>query len=90
MGAGQRARQRRRPAGSRAPATSTRAAGYAYKLLRDRPLDELPAEPYPVFAAPGAAPVFRRDVFDALGGYEERFFLYYEDVDLAFRAVLAG
>ena len=66
------------------------AAGYAYKLLRDRPLDELPAEPYRVFAAPGAAPVFRRDVFDALGGYEERFFLYYEDVDLAFRAVLAG
>jgi GT2 family glycosyltransferase len=65
-------------------------AGYAYKLLRDRPLTELPGEPYPVFAAPGAAPVFRRDVFDALGGYEERFFLYYEDVDLAFRAVLAG
>jgi len=64
--------------------------GYAYKLLRDHPLSELPAEPYRVFAAPGAAPVFRRDVFDRLGGYEERFFLYYEDVDLAFRAVLAG
>ncbi len=65
-------------------------AGFAHKLLRERPLDDLPAEPYRVFAAPGAAPVFRRDVFDALGGYEERFFLYYEDVDLAFRAVLAG
>ncbi len=65
-------------------------AGYAYKLLRDRPLADLPVAPYPVFAAPGAAPVFRRDVFDLLGGYEERFFLYYEDVDLAFRAVLAG
>jgi GT2 family glycosyltransferase len=64
--------------------------GYAYKLLRDRPLDELPADPYAVFAAPGAAPVFRRDVFEQLGGYEERFFLYYEDVDLAFRAVLRG
>ena len=66
------------------------AEGYAYKLLRGRPLDELPVDPYPVFAAPGAAPVFRRDVFDALGGYEERFFLYYEDVDLAMRALLAG
>jgi GT2 family glycosyltransferase len=64
--------------------------GYAYKLLRDRPLSDLPREPYRVFAAPGAAPVFRRDVFERLGGYEERFFLYYEDVDLAFRAVLAG
>jgi GT2 family glycosyltransferase len=50
----------------------------------------LPAEPYRVFAAPGAAPVFRRRVFDLLGGYEERFFMYYEDVDLAFRAALAG
>ena len=38
----------------------------------------------------GGAPVFRGDVFDALGGYEERFFLYDEDVNLAFRAVLAG
>ena len=66
------------------------AQGYAYKLLRDRPLEDLPGEPYRVFAAPGAAPVFRRDVFDALGGYAEHFFLYYEDVDLAFRAVLAG
>jgi len=65
-------------------------AGFAYKLLRDRPLSELPSEPYRVFAAPGAAPVFRRDVYDRLGGYEERFFLYYEDVDLAFRAVLRG
>ena len=65
-------------------------AGFAYKLLRDRPLSDLPARPYPVFAAPGAAPVFRRDVFERLGGYEERFFLYYEDVDLAFRAVLRG
>ena len=64
--------------------------GYAYKLLREQPLDALPADPYRVFAAPGAAPVFRRDVFDLLGGYEERFFLYYEDVDLAFRALLAG
>ena len=66
------------------------AAGYAYKLLRDRPLGDASRRALPVFAAPGAAPVFRRDVFAALGGYEERFFLYYEDVDLAFRAVLAG
>ncbi len=66
------------------------AEGYAHKLLRERPLDELPAHPYRVFAAPGAAPVFRRRTFDLLGGYEERFFLYYEDVDLAFRAALAG
>jgi len=66
------------------------AGGYAHRLLHGRPLAELPPDPYPVFAAPGAAPLFRRDVFDLLGGFEERFFLYYEDIDLAFRAQLVG
>lgn len=64
--------------------------GFAYKLARGRPLSELPDDPYEVFAAPGAAPLFRRDRFEALGGYEERFFLYYEDIDLAYRALLRG
>jgi GT2 family glycosyltransferase len=62
----------------------------ASKHLRGRPLEDLPDEPYEVFAAPGAAPLFRRAVFDELGGYHERFFLYYEDIDLAFRARLLG
>jgi GT2 family glycosyltransferase len=64
--------------------------GYAYKLGSGLRPDQLPDAPYEVFAAPGAAPLFRRDRFEALGGYEERFFLYYEDVDLAFRALLRG
>lgn len=65
-------------------------AGYAYKLGRGLAVDELPAAPYPVFAPPGAAPVYVRAMFGALGGYDERFFLYYEDVDLSFRARLRG
>lgn len=64
--------------------------GYAFKSLRGRPLEALPDRPYEVFAPPGAAPVFRRDVFLELGGYDERFFLYYEDIDLCFRALLRG
>lgn len=43
-----------------------------------------------VFAACGAALFIRRDVFEALGGFESRFFCYNEDVDLCFRARLAG
>lgn len=62
----------------------------AYKLLQGRPVDELPARPYEVFSPPGAAPLFNRDVFVQLGGYDERFFLYYEDIDLAWRARLLG
>jgi GT2 family glycosyltransferase len=66
------------------------AGGYAYKMARGAALDELPKQPFNVFAPPGACPLFRRDIVTGLGGYDARFFLYYEDVDLAFRALLAG
>lgn len=38
----------------------------------------------------GAFLLVRRDVFDALGGFDERFFVYYEDVDLCLRARQQG
>ena len=65
-------------------------AGYATKLARGARLADLPPAPYVVFAPPGACPLVRRDVVLKLGGYCDKFFMYYEDVDLAFRAVLAG
>jgi GT2 family glycosyltransferase len=64
--------------------------GLASKHLRDQPLDALPDAPYEVFAPPGASPLLRRDVFDELGGYHDPYFMYYEDVDLSFRARLLG
>ena len=38
----------------------------------------------------GAALAIRRRLFDQLGGFDQRFFLYYEDVDLCARAAEAG
>ncbi|MDZ7627852.1 MAG: glycosyltransferase family 2 protein [Parvularculaceae bacterium] len=42
------------------------------------------------FAPCAAAALYRRDVFTALGGFDERFFCYGEDVDLGFRLRLRG
>lgn len=43
-----------------------------------------------VFGACGAAFAIRRATFEQLGGFDERFFMVYEDVDLSYRARLAG
>lgn len=43
-----------------------------------------------VFGPCAAAALYHRETFLALGGFDERFFCYHEDVDLAFRFQLAG
>lgn len=43
-----------------------------------------------VFGVCGAACLLRRELFDRLGGYDESYFAFYEDVDLNVRARIAG
>ncbi|PHS75011.1 MAG: glycosyl transferase family 2 [Robiginitomaculum sp.] len=43
-----------------------------------------------VFGPCAAAALYHRSKFLALGGFDERFFCYHEDVDLAFRMQLSG
>jgi N-acetylglucosaminyl-diphospho-decaprenol L-rhamnosyltransferase len=65
------------------------ASGFAYRAGYGRPLSTRPAEGE-VFGACAAAMLVRRDLFEKLGGFDEDFFCYNEDVDFAFRARLAG
>ena len=51
---------------------------------------QLPQTDRPVFGACGAAAAYRRCVFEAFGGFDEDYFCYLEDVDLAFRLQAAG
>lgn len=65
------------------------ALGVAYRGGHGSPAHEAPGEGA-CFAPCAAAAFYRHDVFERLGGFDERFFCYGEDVDLAFRMRLAG
>ncbi len=46
--------------------------------------------PEEVFGPCGGAALYRRLTLEAVGGFDEDYFAYYEDIDWAFRAQLAG
>ncbi|MGZ8687143.1 MAG: glycosyltransferase family 2 protein [Gaiellaceae bacterium] len=61
----------------------------SWDMLWNRSVDELPHASEPVGPCGGAA-AYRADAFVELGGFDQRFFAYWEDVDLALRFRLAG
>ena len=64
--------------------------GAGSDVLRDRPLTELGQTPGQIEAFTGGAVVLSREFLDAVGRFDERFFLYYEDVELARRGRRRG
>ena len=74
------------------------SAGIDVDLWRGRVLhrhwhdrtDVLPSDAYVVGGVEGSAPLMRMRAVDAVGGFDEGFFMYWEDVEWSRRAIRAG
>jgi N-acetylglucosaminyl-diphospho-decaprenol L-rhamnosyltransferase len=68
----------------------THFLGIAWAGRCGQPVSEAPLEPREVSCASGAALVVRRETWDRVGAFDERYFMYCEDVDLSLRLWLSG
>jgi len=66
------------------------ADGRAFETGAGQPQADIYRRPREVFGVCGAACLLRRELFADLGGYDESYFSFYEDVDLNLRARIAG
>jgi GT2 family glycosyltransferase len=66
------------------------ADGRAVEIGAGEAQGEASARGREVFGVCGAACLWRREAFAAMGGYERSYFAFYEDVDLNVRAQIAG
>ena len=69
---------------------SYHVSGRAWRIGHKQPSSTAPGAAGDVFAACAAAALYRRRAFEDVGGFDERFFCYFEDVDLGFRLRLQG
>lgn len=66
------------------------AYGFPWQNGKGHSVDLLPEYDRECFSPSGASAVYSRCLFLELGGFDERFFCYCEDVDLGFRLQRAG
>lgn len=64
--------------------------GMGYKPLLGEPRTGVGASEAPVLFGTGAAMFVRRSVYDLLGGFDDKYFMFFEDVDFGWRLNLAG
>ncbi|MEY2463505.1 MAG: hypothetical protein QOH64_1643 [Acidimicrobiaceae bacterium] len=64
--------------------------GHGFKLHAGTPDSPLHDRDTDVLFASGAAMVIRANVFESVGRFDERFFMFFEDVDLGWRLWLLG
>jgi GT2 family glycosyltransferase len=64
--------------------------GIVYDRLLGQPAEDGEHEPVEVFGASGGAALLRREMLGRIGGFDDSFFVYLEDADVAWRARMAG
>jgi len=64
--------------------------GIAFDLGLGEPVAGQPTAPTEVFGASGGAVLYRRAMLEQVGGFDASFFMYLEDVDVAWRARAHG
>ena len=64
--------------------------GLALPCANGMPVSSLPERDVEVFSCCGAGAAYERKVFEEIGGFDESFFCYLEDVDIAYRMRLIG
>jgi GT2 family glycosyltransferase len=65
-------------------------SGLAWRRFYNHLANGYGLKPEEVFGACAAAAMYRREDFLKIGGFDEDYFSYFEDVDLSFRLRLAG
>ena len=65
-------------------------SGLVWRMAHGIPAPALQGSEYEVFSPCAAAALYRRSALLEVGGFDEDFFCYVEDVDLGFRLRLAG
>ena len=65
------------------------AFGWAYALGKDKPEKDYTKE-RKIFSACAGAAIYRRDLLDEIGMFDEEHFAYLEDTDIGYRALISG
>lgn len=65
------------------------ALGWAFARGKDKTVEKY-TEPSRIFASCAGAAIYRKEIFDRIGLFDERHFAYLEDVDIGYRARIHG